>query len=66
MRNAPYLWCGEGVRVLGLEGQVSEEDIRALCRCNDPVGKRFVDPRGTRDKISGLKVETHREGNDYC
>ena len=57
-------WYGEGARALGLSGQVSEEEFRALCSGEDPAGNRIVAPKLTRDRETGLQVETHRAGND--
>ena len=57
-------WCGEGAHALGLDGQVSEEDFRALCRGYDTAGVRIIAPNVTYDKKTGQKVETHRAGND--
>ncbi len=36
------LWVGRGSRDLGLEGPVSEEDFRALCRGEAPDGNRLL------------------------
>lgn len=57
-------WYGHGARVLGLDGPVGEEEFRALCRGENPEGNRIVAPKLTRDRESGLLVETHRAGND--
>ena len=57
-------WYGKGAEALGLDGAVSEEEFRALCRGEDPAGNRIVLPKLTRDRESGELVETHRAGND--
>jgi conjugative relaxase-like TrwC/TraI family protein len=57
-------WCGEGASALGLDGEVSEPEFRALCRGEDPAGNRIVAPRLSRDRESGELVETRRAGND--
>ncbi|WP_162604683.1 MobF family relaxase [Geomonas edaphica] len=57
-------WFGRGARALGLEGPVTEESFRALCRGENPEGDRIVAPKLTRDRESVLLVETHRAGND--
>ena len=56
-------WCGEGARALGLEGPVREEEFRALCRGEDPGGKRIIKYKPTRDEVTGAP-EKHRAGND--
>ena len=58
------LWCGRGSRDLGLESPVREEEFRALCRGEDPVGNRLVAPRVSREPGSGALIERHRAGND--
>ena len=59
------LWVGKGSEALGLAGEVRERDFRAVCRGEEPAtGARMVAPKITRDKESGLHVETHRSGND--
>ena len=55
-------WCGRGAEVLGLEGPVGEEEFRALCRGEDPEGRRIVKYRPMREK--GVRVEKHLAGND--
>jgi len=57
-------WFGEGSRELGLDGEVSEEAFRALCRGEDPAGGRLIAPRLSRDPESGELVESRRAGND--
>ena len=57
-------WIGKGGEALGLEGPVGEAEFRALCRGEDPAGNRIVNPRLSRDKVSGELVETRRAGND--
>lgn len=58
------LWYGRGAQALGLDGPVGEEAFRALCRGEDLEGNRIVAPKLTRDRESGLLIETHRAGND--
>jgi len=58
------LWVGKGSRELGLEGQVREEEFRALCQGEDPVGNRLVSPKVSRDMETGAIIEQHRAGND--
>ena len=55
-------WCGRGAEALGLEGEVREQEFRALCRGEDPAGTRIVKHRELREKGGGI-VE-HRAGND--
>jgi hypothetical protein len=49
-------WCGEGARALGLDGPVREEDVRSLCRGEDPGGNRIVSYKLTHDKGTGAVV----------
>ena len=55
-------WCGRGAGELGLEGPVGEGEFRALCRGEDPAGKRIVKYQGRRKK--GVLTEKHLAGND--
>ncbi|MBU5612174.1 MobF family relaxase [Geomonas azotofigens] len=57
-------WYGRGAKALGLDGPVGEEEFRALCRGEDLQGNRIVAPKLSRDRESGLLIETHRAGND--
>ena len=57
-------WFGKGAKELGLSGPVGEEEFRALCRGEDPAGRRIVSPKLTRDRETGELVESHRAGND--
>jgi conjugative relaxase-like TrwC/TraI family protein len=55
-------WCGRGAGELGLEGPVGEGEFRALCRGEDPAGKRIVKYQGRKKK--GVLIEKHLAGND--
>jgi len=57
-------WCGGGAQALGLEGPVTEDDFKALCRGEVPSGERLVGYKLTRDPATGELIETHRAGND--
>lgn len=58
-------WSGSGARALGLEGEVREEELRALCAGRDPVsGARLVAVGHLRDRDTGDMVASHRAGND--
>ncbi|GFO68683.1 hypothetical protein GMLC_22620 [Geomonas limicola] len=57
-------WLGHGARERGLDGPVGEGEFHALCRGEDPDGRRIVEPRLSRDKETGELVETRRAGND--